>query len=164
MPDYLLDTNILIAAKELLPMDIFPSFWQKLYDLANSGYIHSITKVKEEVDRGNNSDPLVSWCNTLPSSFFISFDSSIIPSYRTVISWSQGCSIYTPAALAEFSRVDIADAFLVATALKLGCLIVTNEVSAPQCKSRVKIPDVARGVGVGCISFNDMLRRLHVSL
>ena len=164
MPQFLLDANVLIAAKNLLPIDLFPSFWQKMYGLASSGAIHSIVKVKEEIYKGNSTDPLVTWCNSLPDTFFLSFDTSMAPSYGRVITWSQSQTVFSSAALSEFARLDVADAFLVAAAATLNCVIVTNETSDPQCKKRVKIPDAANALGVQCISLNDVLRRLGVTI
>lgn len=164
MPQFLLDANVLIAAKNLLPIDLFPSFWQKISSLAVSGAIHSIVKVKEEILKGNSTDPLVAWCNSLPETFFISFDASMAPAYGRVIAWSQSQTVFTSAALSEFARLDVADAFLVASAATLNCVIVTNEISDPQCKKRVKIPDAANALGVKCVSLNDVLRELGVTI
>lgn len=164
MPQFLLDSNIFIATKNTLPIDLFPSFWQAMSRLANQGSIHSIEKVRNEIYRGNTTDPLVTWCNSLPSSFFIPFAASMAPSYGRVIAWSQANTVFKPGAKAEFARSDIADAFLVATAATLGCVIVTNETSDPLCKKRVKIPDAANALGVRCMSLNEVLRLLHVSI
>lgn len=52
--EYLFDTNIFVESKKNLPMDVWPIFWTKMVELINSGIIHSIDKVKEEIDRGGD--------------------------------------------------------------------------------------------------------------
>ena len=50
--EYLFDTNIFVESKKNLPMDIWPTFWTKMIGLIKSGNIHSIDKVKDEIDKG----------------------------------------------------------------------------------------------------------------
>ena len=52
--EYLFDTNIFVESKKNLPMDIWPTFWGKMIELIRSGNIHSIDKVKEEIDKGGD--------------------------------------------------------------------------------------------------------------
>lgn len=56
---YLLDTNIFITAKNELPIDVYPSFWQALSQLAANGSFKSIKKVEDEIRKGK--DELVDW-------------------------------------------------------------------------------------------------------
>ena len=56
--EYLFDTNIFVESKKNLPMDIWPTFWGKMIELIRSGSIHSIDKVKEEIDKGGD-EPLL---------------------------------------------------------------------------------------------------------
>ena len=49
---FLLDTNIFITAKNELPMDVYPSFWRALAQLATQGVFKSIKKVEDEIRRG----------------------------------------------------------------------------------------------------------------
>ena len=68
--EYLFDTNIFVESKKNLPMDVWPIFWTKMVELINSGIIHSIDKVKEEIDRGG--DELTEWIhNNAPKGFFL---------------------------------------------------------------------------------------------
>ena len=161
---FLLDSNIFIETATRLPIDLYPSFWQALYQLAQDGRVVSCIKVKEEIYRGNEDDPLISWCNTLPEGFFVPIDESVISKYGETIRWAYSRNFYRPEALNEFSRSDIADAYLVATAAAKQYTLVTHETSDLNCKRRVKIPDAANSVGVRTCVLNDMLRNLGVRI
>lgn len=161
---FLLDTNILIEAKERTPFDVFPTFWEKLREEIIAGHIFTSVKVQDEIHRGNEDDILVSWVDSLPESFFINIDASVLTQYQQVINYATSNPVYNQAALSEFSSANIADAFLIATALAKQMLLVTNETSEPQRRSKVKIPDVATPLNVTCCSIVDMLRRLSISI
>lgn len=162
---YLLDSNILIESKNRMPIDLFPSFWSKLYEHIKVGNILSIVKVRDEINRGNGDDPLIDWVKTLPDSFFISIDASdILAKYGSTIGWANKDSHYIPAARAEFASAEIADAFLVATAAARDMIIVTHEIPDPNGKKRVKIPDAAKAMGVKCCTLLEMLRELNITI
>lgn len=60
---YLIDSNIFIRSKNEMPMNLWPTFWQRMTDMVNSGELFISTKVKEEIERGN--DELTEWLKTL---------------------------------------------------------------------------------------------------
>lgn len=75
--EYLFDTNIFVESKKNLPMDVWPTFWTKMVELINSGIVHSIDKVKDEIDRGG--DELTDWIhNNAPHGFFLTQDSVVL--------------------------------------------------------------------------------------
>lgn len=75
--EYLFDTNIFVESKKNLPMDIWPTFWRKMIELIRSGNIHSIDKVKEEIDKGG--DELTEWIHrNAPRGFFLKQDLSVM--------------------------------------------------------------------------------------
>lgn len=90
MKQYLLDTNIFIQAhRESYPLDVVPSFWGKIIELAKNGNILSIDKVKKEIcDKSSHEDELSDWCTSnLNDDFFV--DTSIyINRYFDIISWA----------------------------------------------------------------------------
>lgn len=49
---YLIDSNIFIRSKNEMPMNLWPTFWQRMTDMVNSGELFISTKVKEEIERG----------------------------------------------------------------------------------------------------------------
>lgn len=66
---YVLDSNIFIQAhRSVYPLDVVPSFWNKIKALAEAGTIISIDKVKKELYK--NEDDLKDWCkSSLPDDF-----------------------------------------------------------------------------------------------
>lgn len=156
---YLIDANILITPKNSMPMDLYPTFWQRLSEALNTGKVFSCRKVKEEISNGN--DELVSWCKeVLPSDFFIEEDEQIMAEYSWLMVWSQGSPIYFEPAKQEFAQV--ADAYLIATAAAKKMKIVTFETSEPNRRNKVKIPDACMAIGVEFCTLNDMLRDLQI--
>ncbi|MFN0215799.1 MAG: DUF4411 family protein [Saprospiraceae bacterium] len=161
MPPFLLDANFFIEAyRKGFPMDVVPSFWDKLKELSIVSKVISLDKVKAEIFK--HEDALKQWCeNHLPENFF--YDSSeVILVYGEVVRWahSKRDNPYTQAALDVFMDADTADAWLVAYALQHGLPLVTNEVSAPDSKRSIKIPDVCRPFGVQVYQPMDMFRAL----
>lgn len=57
-----------------------------------------------------------------------------------------------------------ADAFLVAFAKKYPLTVVTNEVSAPDSKGNVKLPDACQAFGVRSILPVQLFRELGVTI
>lgn len=156
---YLLDTNIFITAKNELPMDVYPSFWRVLAQLATNGSFKSIKKVEEEIRKGK--DELVDWIDkNLPKDFFIPDTLDTLAKLSTVSQWATMSSIYTQAAKQEFAAV--ADSWIIAEALSQSMIIITRETPDPSCKKRVKIPDVCNAVGVKFCDLNTALRSLNV--
>lgn len=157
---YLLDTNIFISAHRVhYPIDIMTSYWAKIKDLAFSQEIFSIDKVKKEIYK--NEDDLKRWCESnLPDDFFKD-SSSCISKYRDVVKWAARDPRYTQQAINEFLEADEADAWLVSYAWEYNMKLVTYEISQPNIKRKIKIPEA-------CVEFNlifknpiDMLRELN---
>lgn len=70
---YLIDSNIFIRSKNEMPMNLWPTFWQRMTDMVNSGELFISTKVKEEIERGN--DELTEWLkNSAPKTCFVGLD------------------------------------------------------------------------------------------
>ena len=161
MKKYLLDSNILIQAHRMhYPFDVVPSFWNKLIDLSNKDLIISIDKVKKEICDGLTPDELAVWCSSaLDNNFFVD-TSSAIDIYAQIAAWTQSHSNFLQSAKDEFLETDLADPWLIAYAKKYNCVIVTHEVSQPQRKNRVKIPEPCLDFGVKFISPIQMFREL----
>lgn len=156
---YLLDTNIFITAKNELPMDVYPSFWQTLSQLATQGILRSIQKVEDEIRKGK--DELVDWIDhNLPKDFFIKENNETLAALSTVSQWVMMNATYTQSAKNDFAKV--ADSWIIAEALSQSVTVVTYEVSDPMCRKRVKIPDVCNAVGVKYCNLNEAFRALGV--
>ena len=125
--EYLFDTNIFVESKKNLPMDVWPTFWTKMVELINSGIVHSIDKVKDEIDRGG--DELTDWIhNNAPHGFFLTQDSVVLTKLAETITWAQNSPInFTQSAISGYANV--ADSYLVATAAAKNMVLVTYEKS-----------------------------------
>jgi len=156
---YLLDTNIFIASKNGLPRDVWPTFWERLSGLIMSGDIFTSEKVRDEIDRGN--DELTVWMrDNTTERFYIKVNADVIEQYCVTMNWARHNHAFKDSAISAYA--DAADAYLVATAAAMHMTLVTNEVSSPNSRSRVKIPDACLAIGVRCCDLNTMLRELGV--
>ncbi|WP_282638695.1 DUF4411 family protein [Sphingobacterium thalpophilum] len=164
MKQYILDTNFFVQAHRAhYPFDVFPSFWSKIKELAEAGLIVSIDKVKKELD--HNKDKLTEWVsNNLPDTFFQP-TSETIASYSRIANWAYSRSEhYKQAALNEFLDADEADAWLVAYALTdvNNRILITHEISQPEAKSKIKIPEPCNEFGVSFKNTIEMMREIGV--
>ena len=156
---YVLDTNVMIEAyQRYYAFDLAPKFWGELHSRFSSGDIGSIDKVRAEILRMN--DDLSAWVTSRPVAFVSSGDSDIIAEYSRIISWTMAHGQYTQTAKEELARV--ADGWVVAYAKAKGCTVTTMEVSEPNIKKRVKIPEICNQFSVPFLNTYDMLRRLGV--
>lgn len=160
--EYLFDTNIFVESKKNLPMDVWPTFWTKMVELINSGSIHSIDKVKDEIDKGG--DELTDWIHeNAPRGFFLHQDVAVMTKLAETIKWAENCPVnFSPAAISGYA--DVADSYLVATAAAKNMTLVTYEKSNPMSKKRIKIPDACNGIGAKWCDLNTALRELGVKI
>lgn len=162
---YIIDSNFFIQAhRASYPLDIAFSFWNKVKQLAAEGRIISIDKVKDEIYDKN--DALEEWCRSnLPVDFFKD-SSQIMEAYGAVCVWAISKSDhYMQNALNEFLDADEADAFIVAYALTdpNNRILVTNEISQPNRKNKIKIPEACSAFNVQYVNTMDMFRQLGVT-
>lgn len=162
---YIVDSNFFIQAhRDIYPLDVAFSFWNKVKALAIKGHLISIDKVKGEIYE--NDDALKEWCKkNLPTDFFKN-TTEVLTEYQRVVTWaSSRSSQYTNKALYEFLDADEADAFLVAYALidNSSRIIVTQEVSRPEQKNKIKIPEPCQFFNIRYIRAMEMFRELGES-
>lgn len=161
-PPFVLDSNFFIQAHRFhYPMDIVPGFWTKVKELAHNGLIISIDKVQDELSL--NKDDLSLLCpDNLPADFFKD-TTSVVATYGDVSNWAYSkAHHYNAGALNEFLSATEADAWLVAFAKANGNSIVTHEVSQPDGKKKVKIPDACAPFNITCVNTIEMFRHLGV--
>ena len=91
---YLIDSNIFIRSKNEMPMNLWPTFWQRMTDMVNSGELFISTKVKEEIERGN--DELTEWLkHSAPKTCFVGLDGGPgMGWYKVIHSDRQKCVCY----------------------------------------------------------------------
>ena len=162
MSVYVVDSNFFIQAHRLnYPLDVASSFWSKVKQLANDGKIISIDKVKQEIYQ--NEDDLKQWCvSNLPLDFFKD-TAPIMFEYGQVAAWAASQNHhYLPNALAEFLHADEADAYIVAYVLSdtTARVVVTQEISEPNRRNKVKIPEACNALNVQFLNVIKMFRKL----
>jgi len=159
---YVLDADSFIRAKrQHYAFDFCPGYWDALLRSFRQERLCSIEPVKTELERGK--DDLADWvAKDAPDEFFESIEDDITKVYADIISRVQSNSQYNAGAKQHFASG--ADPWLVTYAKVFGCVITTHEISAPQPKARIKLPDVASAFDVECVTPFDMLRELQVRL
>jgi hypothetical protein len=83
--------------------------------------------------------------------------------YGQVAAWAASRSAhYLPNALAEFLDANEADAYIIAFTLADASnrIIVTQEISEPNRRNKVKIPDACIALHVQVVNVMDMFRQL----
>jgi hypothetical protein len=158
---YVVDTNFFIQAHRVTyPLDVVPSFWNKVKELADKGKIISIDKVKKEIFK--NDDDLKKWCeNNLSSDFWKDSNKNPIQ-YARIAAWGASQTArYTQNAIQEFLDAEEADAFLMAFTLAdlINRKVVTYEKPGNK-KDKIKIPDVCQVFGIKYIDPITMFREL----
>lgn len=157
---YLIDSNIFIRSKNEMPMNLWPAFWQRMTELVNSGEVFISTKVKEEIEKGN--DELTEWMKaSAPKSCFVGLDGAVMQKFGEVQAWA-ATKPFTDNAKNVFATV--ADAYLIATAAAKDMTLVTYEKSDPQSKKRVMIPDACVAIGASYCDLNSALRGMGVTI
>jgi hypothetical protein len=162
-PKYLLDTDTFIRAhRQHYRFSFCPAYWIALIQQHNAGSVASISQVKRELLRGK--DDLSTWVKTkLPVSFFKGTeDAKVIQTYASIVKWVVSLTHLTPEAQSHF--VGSADGWLIAFARVNRYTVCSYEVSAPESKNNIKLPDIASQFGVSCESPYDMLEQLDLRM
>ncbi len=154
---YLPDTNVLVAAHHhYYAPDLCPGFWECLDHYLASGYLSIIDRVYDEIA---SPAQLVQWVERATNDSLPSTGTQpVAEAYRRLIDWVQDNPQFSSAARNEFAGA--ADGWLAAYAMANGAIVVTNEVSAPQARRRVPLPDLCRQFDIPCVNTFEMLRNL----
>ncbi len=151
---YLLDTNILIEAKNrYYAFDIAPGFWAWVDRAHNQGLACSIEAVRDEILAGG--DELADWARS-HAQFFRPLDQGTTQHFAPLTIWA-GSRNFAPAAIAAFTGT-AADYLLVAYAKEHNHTLVTHERPDPNAKARILIPDACIALGVKYADTFKMLR------
>lgn len=157
---YLIDANVFIQAKNLFyRFDFCQAFWEWITQAYHAGIVFSIDKVRAELAKGKDDDPIRLWIDRLPKEFFMpdTKDNAVMNTYREVMKWNVANTHYSEHAKKEFARAEVADAFLISVAKAHKCVIVTHELSKPDARKRVPIPNAADACGVKSMMIYDLL-------
>lgn len=158
---FILDANVLItASRQYYGFDTCPGFWELMAKGFHAGLLVSHRKVYEELKEGE--DRLWDWASRLPRECFPRETQDELRHYVDLQNWAAGRN-YRKVALERFGADAYADPWICAKAKALDAVLVTNEVSAPNAKNDVKLPDACAAIGVECCDTFRMLQRLNAS-
>ena len=157
---YLPDANVLMTAHHhYYAPDLCPGFWDCMAYHIAGGRLGIIDRVYDEI---LSPSALVSWAEQAANDWFLpTATQAIANSYTQLIDWVDSNPQFTTAARADFARG--ADGWLAAYAMVHGSVVVTNEVSAPDARRKVPLPDLCSQFHVRCINTFVMLRELGAS-
>ena len=166
---FLMDSNSYITPyKTYYNFDFAKGFWNTLESGLQNRSIVMIDKVKEELLAGE--DDLSDWVKNLEGIDVIDHRTEeVLNVYGSILQYVQTIGLYKVEALTEWSRENIADAWIIAVAKVYGFTIVTfekpnNGLHANNPSRNAKIPDVAKVFGVDTIDLFDMMRYLNFKL
>lgn len=162
-PSYLLDADSFIRSKrEHYAFDFCPGYWDALLVGFAKRRLLSIVPIRNELLRGK--DALASWVkDDVSADFFATVeDQGVQGAYAEILQWVEDNEQYSRAAKQKFVRG--ADPWLVAYACISRSVLVTYEVSSPESKALIKLPDVAAHFDVASIPPYVMLRQLQIKL
>ncbi|HIE5947110.1 TPA: DUF4411 family protein [Burkholderia cepacia] len=147
---YIIDSNVFIQGKNFHYQFAFcKGFWDWINAGYGSGIIFSINKVRAELLAAKKEDEARQWAEAMPADFFLEDvgDSTVMQEYSNIMTWASTDTHYQKAALQRFAEAHRADAFLLAYARAHGHILVTQELSQPDKRREVPIPDAATKIG-----------------
>ena len=161
MPEFWLDTNVLIEARNgPYGFDIAPGFWTALDELSNRGEIRMSSLAYDELAAGVQDD-LALWIRERRrSGLVVEPNAEVQAALREIADYVNGNFMVSRAA--SFLRG--ADPWVIAHALVSDGIVVTQEARVPANSTKVKIPNICTVFGVESINTYRMLRELNVSL
>ena len=144
---YVVDTCSFTSLQRTYPRDVFPGAWTLVEKLSRNGVLLSVEDVLEELE--DQDDDVFKWAKK-NKSIFLPLDEAIQTEARTILA-------QRPNLVDVKRRKSGADPFVIAAAAVYSCAVVTEEKPSGG-PPKVKIPDVCKLFGVGCITVLDMLR------
>ena len=153
---FLLDSNVFMTpSRSYYPFDFAQGFWRQMKTAISSDNVVILDVVYNEIMKGK--DDLAEWFKDAVVSQLRVQDDGIIREYANVQNYISTCNLYKSQAVAEWAKRDIADPWLIATAVAKNYAIITLEIHGnpqPQQKAKsIKIPDVADRF---CVSYYDL--------
>jgi len=146
-PGYVIDTSAFIDLwRRRYPRDVFPTIWQRIDELINSGELIAPDEVLGELKI--QRDDLADWAKK--QSLFKSLDAEQISYVQKII--GQFPNSFDP----QKTTPD-ADPFVVALALSKGWKVITSE-SPGGTSPRKKIPDLCVHYKIPCLSVLEFFR------
>lgn len=145
---YSLDTSALLSAWwRTYPPDLFPTLWDNIDGLVQSGVVIASEEVLEELKK--QDDEVLAWANQR-ASMFVAIDEQVQQVVGTILQ-------SYPRLIDNRTNRSGADPFIIALAAVKGCTVLTDERPTGS-QTRPKIPDVCSGMGILCINLVECIR------
>lgn len=159
-PRFIIDSNILIESKRFdYGFDICPGFWDLMKKSFRCGLVVSHAKVLSELK--SIKDDVYAWVSELPKECFPKETDEEFAEYLKLCGWARSVDRFKRAAVDRFCEPDYADPWICAKAKVQGLTLVTQEVSEPNSRKNIKLPDACIAAGVSYCNKYDMLRELR---
>ncbi|WP_323885647.1 DUF4411 family protein [Aeromonas veronii] len=153
---YLLDANTYIQAKNLYyHMEFCPAYWDWLDLQCQNGVIGSVGMIGRELRDGD--DELAIWVAARPHHFINDTDEATQTNFAK-IAQTVAAGHYNPANRDQFLAK--ADPWLIAKAMSIGAIVVTQEGLVNPSSTKVKVPNICREFQIPCINTYDLLREI----
>ena len=148
---YCIDTSALIDAwLEMYRPSSFPSFWECIDELVESGELLSPEEVRQEI---RYPDDLKKWALERDD-MFIELDSDFQDELKSVL--VDLAQIMKQRNLRFLGKDLKGDPFVIALAKQKSAVIISHEASHGN-QGRPKIPDLCREYGIDCIRVPDLI-------
>ncbi len=152
MITFCLDTSVYIESwRRRYPIDVFPSFWQKLDKWAEEGLILSTEEVRVEIEKVD--DDLLEWIKKRKH-FFRPLDEEVQEIVVAILN-------DFPKLISVGKNRSMADPWVVAQAKVTSSVVVTEELPSDSVK-KPKIPNICNQMGVRFINTLDLIRRMEL--
>ena len=149
MTIYCIDTSALLDLRyRIYPPDVFPSLWEQIDTLCETGRLIAPVDVREELARRDNE--AYRWAKERPS-MFVELDEKIQAAVSEIMEKCAGI-------VDERRGTSRADPFIVAVARVREATVVTSETPRSTANARPKIPDACGVFGVPCVRVLPFLR------
>ena len=146
---FLLDSNVFMTpSRNYYPFDFAQGFWRQMRSAIHSGNVFILDVIYNETIKGK--DDLAEWFKDTVANTSCQLrvqDEEIVKEYAKIQNYISSCDLYKPQAISEWAKREIADPWLIATAIAKKYAIITLEIHGnpqPHQKAkRIKILDVA---------------------
>lgn len=147
--DYVFDSSCLMKLNREQPADLYPTVWERIEELVIGGRSVLPKEAKREIDK--KDDVLREWVKSRSAMVIDETEQAlavVADISRAHPSWVRG-------------EKNAADPFIIAAAVTLDAIIVTDERVAGRGadERNLRIPNVAAEHGVACINFTGLVRR-----
>ena len=162
---FLLDSSALITpSRTYYPFDFAPNFWIQIETKIKEGSIVVLDMVRDEILNGKGVDDLKIWMQELTFVKCINHKKlEFVEMYGNILQYIKDAPIYTQNALEEWSKINVADPWLIAVAAVDNYTLITLE--RPNNSLNEKIPsDVAEKFSVKTENLFYLMRALNIKI